>query len=48
MEGPERNLRARQERTEEQLRSGDYRIRFSVEQGVILILRVLHRSRAYR
>ena len=34
--------------TEFRLRSGDYRIRFSAGQEVILILRVLHRSRAYR
>ncbi len=34
--------------TEFRLRSGDYRTRFSVEPEVMLILRVLHRSRAYR
>ena len=30
------------------LRSGDYRIRFSAGQEVIRVLRVLHRSQAYR
>ena len=34
--------------TEFRLRSGDYRIRFSASQEVIRVLRVLHRSQAYR
>ncbi len=30
------------------LRSGDYRVRFSIRQDTIRVLRVLHRSEAYR